>query len=268
MKKLALIFSVLTIALVSCKKDDTTPDPTPTPTPTPTPSPYVTLGTATTSNNETVTLLADDSLTVGYTKLYVTIKDANGDAMTGATVDFAPLMDMGSMQHACPIEQPSYNATSEMYEGVLVFIMSSASGTWTLDVNVNGNPASFTLNVNDSPSGIKDVGTYTGTDGGVYIVSFKRPNTWQVGMNDFEILVHKKTSMMTFPADDSFDIIFEPIMTSMGHSSTGNVDPVNTSNGHYVGQVNLSMAGDWRFHFDMQQSGVSIVGDATLDILF
>lgn len=268
MKKIALIFSVLTIALVSCKKDDTTPTTPTNPAPTPTPSPYVTLGTATTTNNETVTLYADDSLTVGHTRLYVKVEDVNGDALNGATVDFAPLMDMGTMQHACPIEQPSYNSAIEMYEGALVFIMSSASGTWTLDVNVNGNPASFTLNVNDSPAGIKDVGTYTGTDGKVYIVSFKRPNNWVVGMNDFEILIHEKATMMSFPADNGFDITFEPIMTSMGHGSSGNIDPVNTANGHYIGEVNLSMPGDWRFHFELIKSGVTIVNDATLDILF
>ncbi len=267
MKKIALIFSVLTIALVSCKKEDTTPEPTPS-NPTPTPSPYVTIGTATTSNNETVTLFADDDLSVGYTRLYFTVKDGNGTALTNATVDFAPLMDMGMMQHACPIEQPSYNSAIEMYEGALVFIMSSASGTWTLDVNVNGNPASFTLNVNDSPAGIKDVGTYTGTDGKVYIVSFKRPNNWVVGMNDFEILIHEKATMMSFPADDGFDITFEPIMTSMGHGSSGNIDPVNTANGHYIGEVNLSMPGDWSFHFELIKNGVTIVNDATLDILF
>ena len=226
------------------------------------------IGTATTSQNETVKLYAEQSVSVGYTRLFAEVKDASGSIMSGATVEFEPLMDMGMMQHACPIEQPVYNATTEKYEGALVFIMSSASGTWTVDVTVNGNPASFTVDVADAPTGVKEVGVYSGTDGKMYVVSFKRPVDWVVGSQTFDILIHRRDDIMNFPADDDFDIVFTPEMVSMGHGSTGNVDPVNLGNGLYQGTVNLSMPGDWRFHLELSKSSTIIQSDAFLDILF
>ncbi len=263
MKKIIMGALLTALVFTSCKKDEETVTPTPgTPAPT-----QVEIATATTSNNETVTLYADQSqLTTGYENMYVTIKDANGNAIENATVDYAPLMDMGMMQHACPIEQPIFDSSLKKYKGALVFIMSSAAGTWTLDVNVNGNPASFTLTVDESPT--KVVGSYTGTDGKNYFVSLLRPVNWKVGMNDIEFLLHEKVSMMSFPAVTDFTMVMTPWMTSMNHGSSNNVDPVHIGNGHYNGEVNFTMTGDWRLHLQLNQNGVEIHSDAFLDILF
>ncbi len=265
MKK--IIIGVLMSALVftSCKKEEV--EPVVESGGGPVTATKVEIGTATTSANETVTLYADNStLTTGFTNLYVKVVDGNGMEITNATVDFAPLMTMSTMSHACPIEQPVFDSSIGKYKGALVFIMSSMAGTWTLDVNVNGNPASFTLTVAEAPT--KVMGSYLGTDGATYIVSLLRPVTWDVGMNDVEFLIHKKTSMMSFPPVDDFTIVMTPEMVSMGHGSPNNVDPVFVGNGHYNGDVNYTMTGDWRLHLQLLQSGVEIQADAFLDILF
>ncbi len=224
------------------------------------------IGTSTTNQNETVELYADGTLSAGYTNMYVKIKDANNQAITNATVTFSPVMDMGTMMHSTPVEQPTYNATNERYEGVVIFIMASMGGTWTMDVNVNGNPASFDLTIAESAT--KVVGSYQGTDGNTYFVSVMRPENWQVGMNDLNVLVHRRDNMMSFPADDGFTIVLEPEMMSMGHGSPDNVDPVSTGNGHYTGQVNFTMQGDWRLHLELWKNGTQIHDDAFLDIFF
>lgn len=266
MKKIFFAALVGVMAFTSCKKEEVEPeDPT---TPTPTVPTYYEIGTATTTNSETVTLYAKTStLEAGYTKLYVKVTDAGGTAMENATLTFNPMMDMGAMQHSAPVEQPVFNATEHKYEGMVVFTMSSMSGTWTLTVNVDGNPAVFTLNIAEPAT--KMVGSYTGTDGAVYIVSLVRPFNWTVGMNDFSILINKKASMMSFPADNDFDTIeFEPEMVSMQHSSPNNGAPVAQGDGYYAGQVNYTMTGDWRLHFRLIKGGVTIVDDAYVDILF
>ncbi len=264
MKKIILTALVGAFALVSCKKEEVEPVVTTDPVVAPS---LVEIASATTSNNETVTLYGySATIEAGYTKIFAKVTDAGGTAMESATVTYSPMMDMGTMVHSAPIEQPVFNATEGKYEGAVVFIMSSMAGTWTLDVSVNGNPASFTLNVAEPATQM--VGVYTGSDSEPYVVSLVRPVSWHVGLNNFEIAIHHKASMMSFPADDDFTIEFEPEMVSMQHGSPNNVSPVLTSNGHYAGVVNYTMTGDWRLHFRLLKNGVEIVNDAYVDILF
>ncbi len=263
MKYLLLATLAGALLMTSCKKDEpttTTSDPI-------TNTPYVEIASATTSSNKTVMLYAKSgTLEAGYTPLYVKVKDGNNAAIENANVTFAPLMTMTSMSHSCPLEQPVYNTTSEYYEGVVVFTMASTSGTWTLDVDVDGETVTFQLDIAEPAT--KMVGAYMGTDNESYIVALVRPNTWTVGMNDFNIVIYHKASMMSFPADDTFTMLFEPEMVSMQHSSPNNVAPVSTGNGYYAGTVNYTMTGDWRLHFELQKNGSTIVQDAYVDILF
>lgn len=259
-----IVFAALfgTLMFASCKKDEVTPEPTPNTT-----ESMVALGTDTSSANEIVTLYAHTTaLQTGYTKLYVEVKDLNNDPITNASVTFAPLMDMGTMTHACPVEQPFFNADKNKYEGMVVFTMPSTAGNWTLDVLVNGNPVTFDLSIADAPT--KVVGSYLGTDGLSYIVTLVPPAVWTVGMNDLEILVHRKESMMSFPAENELEIVLDPEMVSMGHGSPNNISPTLVGNGHYKGKVNLTMTGDWRFHLALSKNGTLIHADAFLDILF
>ena len=264
MKKIFTGVLLSALMVTSCKKEEVQPTTENNSGGTPTPAVQIEIASATTAANETVTLYADNaSLTTGYTNLYVKVVDSTGTEITNATVDFAPLMIMSTMSHACPIEQPVYNSTIGKYKGALVFIMM---GTWALDVNVNGNPATFSLNVTNAPTRV--VASYVGSDSATYFVSLLRPVTWEVGMNDIEILVHKKASMMSFPAVNDFTMVMTPEMVSMGHGSPNNIDPVFVGNGHYNGDINYTMTGDWRIHLQLLQGGVEIHPDAYLDILF
>ena len=257
---------VLMSALVfaSCKKEEVTPDD---PTTSSTPVPLVEVSSMTNASNQTVTLYSESSdLTTGYTNFYVTVIDSLGNSVESANVEYAPLMTMTSMSHACPIEQPTFDAALGKYKGALVFIMSSMGGDWTLDVSVDGVAVQFPLVVAESDTRV--VGNYTGTDGMTYFVSVLRPTNWVVGMNDWEVLIHKRASMMSFPADNDFTIEMVPEMVSMGHGSPNNISPVSIGNGHYNGDVNFTMTGDWRMHMTLSKVGTEIHSDAYLDIVF
>jgi hypothetical protein len=90
-----------------------------------------------------------------------------------------------------------------------------------------------------------DVKTFTsGMDKYIMtLIDMKEP---VVGLNDFEIGLYKKQTMMSFPPVTSAAVSIEPTMPSMGHGSSNNVNPVHTSLGHYLGKVNFTMTGDWQ----------------------
>lgn len=266
MKKYAFLALIIgAVTLTSCKKEEV--EPTDTETNTTADTTMYLLASGTTANGETVELFAlEQQLTTGHTQFFTKVKDAAGAILTNATVIYSPLMDMGAMQHSAPVVQPSYNSATSTYGGAVVFQMSSLGGNWTMDVIVNGSPITFDLTVAESAT--KVVGVYTGTDGVNYVVSLTRPVTWEVGMNDLELMIHKKESMMSWPAVDDLEVVLEPEMPSMGHGSPNNVSPVHIGSGYYQGEVNFTMTGDWRLHLQLIRAGVEIHSDAFLDIVF
>lgn len=221
-----------------------------------------------TNNNTVITLWSDNQiLNTGYNKLYISLKNNQGAEINNATVTYVSMMDMISMKHSSPAEQPVYNSRLKLYEGAVVFTMpTSEMGTWQLEVTVNGATASFPLVINAAPQ--KNLATFVGTDANKYVLTLVPPLKWQVGINDLNILINQRASMMNFPPDNGFTIEFNPEMPSMGHGSPNNVNPVSTGSGHYKGKVNYTMTGDWRLHFKLKKNDVVIVEDAYVDILF
>lgn len=258
MNKILIGLIALALFFVSCKKEEVKPETKPIE--------KIKLGEATTAKNEKVALWADHNLVTGFHKLYVSVVDASGKNVSNASVKLMPMMDMGTMKHSSPVEQPSYNTTSGLYEGAVVFTMPSGTHSWMVNVTINEEVK--TLNVNIPDAKTKMVGSYVGTDGNKYIVAVVPDKKWEVGLNDLEIIISKNESMMSFPASDDFKIVFSPEMPSMGHGSPNNVNPVSKGSGRYKGKVNYTMTGDWRLHFKLSKNDVVIVEDATIDILF
>ncbi|RQO32179.1 hypothetical protein DBR32_00765 [Taibaiella sp. KBW10] len=260
------IFSLLFIAAAlctytSCKTKDT-------------PKPAVEsltkkqIGTARTADSYTVTLYADSNLLFsGYNRVYVTVQDPAGAATNTATVSISPVMTMTSMTHSAPFEQVVYAEAEKSYAGAVIFNMpSTADGSWAINVTVNGRSVSIPVSVTSFPTKIMSSGV--GTDNNTYIVSLVRPLVWKVGMNDIELTIHKKVSMMDFPGVDHLSLEMTPEMPSMGHGSPNNISPVSVGNGHYKGKVNYTMTGDWRLHLKLSDGNTVLLADAYIDILF
>jgi hypothetical protein len=219
--------------------DDNTPGPA-----------LMELGAVMVDSAETqVVLLAEDSVQMGFTSLYVMLKDTNGRPVSNAEVTLSPMMhmtDMG-MMHACPVEQPLVDVHG-YFRGAVVFIMASYdSGHWELGVDFHNHEndrhgtAMFEVPVRTSSK----CKTVAGTAGN-YVITLVEPLRPAVGMNDVNIAVYQRQSMMSFPAVSGFTFHMTPWMPSMGHGSPNNVDPVHSEEGHYVGAANFTMTGDWR----------------------
>ncbi len=208
---------------------------------------------------------------VGYNNIVVVLYDSLHPTVkiTDAHIHFEPLMTMGmggmTMQHASPIENPDEAAVNEVFPGAVVFTMpTTMDGSWKLGVAVHNHlydkegDASFDITVDNPTPSVCTVFTSQSADSSKLILSLLEPAAPKVGMNDIEFTIHRKASMMDFPADDSYTIEITPEMPSMGHGSPNNENPVNTGNGHYKGKVNFTMTGEWKVNALVKKAGTTI----------
>lgn len=227
-----------------------------------------------TGSRAIVVLYSNDTLKTGYNKLYVVLYDsATGTLISDSHVMLMPEMNMGMMVHSAPYENPvSETAVDGKFPCAVVFIMPSDNMMpWKLDVTVHnhsapGEPegtASFNLAVADNPTKFKSLLT---SDSTRLYLSYIQPENPVVGINDFEFLLNKRADMMSFPPDSLYTCTIYPWMPSMGHGSPNNVDPVHVGSGHYNGDVNFTMTGDWQIKIYLHKSGQT---DSTyFDLIF
>lgn len=216
-----------------------------------------------------VQLWSQKQLYMGYNNLFIALLDSvTGNFVTDAHVHLMPIMDMGTMQHSAPYENPaSTNAVNKLFPCSVVFIMSSMGGTWKLNVEIHNHQnnkegtASLTLTVNEvNPPVMKSITALN--DSSKLFVSYLKPSKLNVGINDFEITIHRRNNMMSFPPDSSYTVVLTPEMPSMGHGSPNNVNPTHSGAGHYKGKVNFTMTGEWRLNLDIFKNGAVV--DTTL----
>lgn len=209
------------------------------------------------------------TINAGYTQFYVALYDsASGARVEDAHVELTPMMNMGMMRHSAPYENPaSAKSVNHLFPCSVVFIMSSMGGSWTVDVNIHNHltdkEGSLTIPFTVAEPAKSTIKSFTAAhDGGKYFVALIEPSAPKVGINDMEIAIYKKTSMMDFPADSSLSVVLTPEMPSMGHGSPNNVNPVHIGNGHYKGKVNFTMTGLWKLNMDYM-AGAAVADTTT-----
>lgn len=256
------------LLFISCDKDDVNP------------TQDLNLMTITESvTNNTiykVTLLSDDTLFHGYNRLYFeVVKSSDQQKITNASIDLYPEMDMITMKHSAPTENPAEMANdNDLFEGAVVFIMPDTDDMkWRLKVEVHAGGMAdsvwLTIPKVKSLKEPKILNFISAADSTTkYFVSLVEPVEPKVGINDFELAVHYKKTMMSFPADDGVTVTIDPQMPSMDHGSPNNVNPVLDQNGHYKGKVNFTMTGWWRVYIDLEKDGEKLTDSAYIDITF
>jgi len=245
-----ILLSTLFIAfLASCTKSTTEVEPEVDPT-----ADLLKIGEGNFSST-TVEIFSDGEIEVGYQRLFVRLKQGGEKVVTRARVEIFPLMDMETMKHSAPYENPEAIVSENgLFEGAVVFIMSGKwMVTFTLQNLENGDSGKVTLTLDVAAS--QRVKKVTGSDSATYFVTLVEPRAPRVGMNDFEITVHKKESMMAYPAVTDVETTITPTMPSMGHGSPNNEHPVHQGRGHYRGKVNFTMSGAWRVDLQIQRGG-------------
>lgn len=246
----------LVAPFAACSNSD---DPTPEPEPTETPE-LVSLGLATTADLS-VELLSREDLKVGLNEVYFRVKRLpGGELVERATVIQRPIMHMEAMgmEHSCPCEQPALEVDEDgLFAGLVVFQMASgmAGDAWRNEVSVDLGDGSAPATVvfddlavaaNDRRKELTVTDAMGATAKAIVTLNFDGPLT--AGQNTFTVTVHQKGDMMgmVWNAIEDLTITATPDMPSMGHGSSGNIDPIHVAAGRYEGSVNLFMPGSWR----------------------
>lgn len=256
---LSLAIICVIIFLTACTKDKTEQNPTAGLT-------RITEGYVAGAGAKVEVYTKETSLTTGYTKFYLALYDSvTGKRIEDAHIHLTPTMNMGMMQHNAPFENPaSTEAVDHLFPCSVTFIMSSTGGTWTLEIEVhnhtNDKEGSITIPLTIAEPAVSRQKSFTASHNGAkYFISLINPTAAnsKVGINDMEIAIYKKESMMSWPADSSLSVVLTPEMPTMGHGSPNNVNPVHVGKGHYKGKVNFTMTGLWRLNLDFM-SGAAV----------
>ncbi len=224
----------------------------------------ITEGYANGASAKVVVYCNNANISTGYTRFYLALFDSiSGNRIEDAEINLTPKMDMGTMTHSAPYENPSSTrAERHLFPCSVTFVMPSASGNWTLKLDIKnigaGKTGSFVFPVTVSDPVLSRQKSFTANHNGAkYFISLIEPTKPKVGINDFEIAIYKKVSMMSWPADSSLSVMITPEMPTMGHGSPNNVNPIHIQNGHYKGKVNFTMTGLWRLNLDYM-SGTAV----------
>ncbi|MBD78419.1 MAG: hypothetical protein CL840_05835 [Crocinitomicaceae bacterium] len=212
-----------------------------------------------------VVIYAKEDLFTGYNFLYVlTLDSATRGLLSAGHLSINPMMDMGMHKHSSPVENPigeKPNANG-LYEAQTFFVMPSGNGTWELTVNYRNHSihkdgvAKIPVTVKQPTNRVMDSFIdSTSTNFDKVFISYVLPEKPMVGLNDMEIAIFYKKSMMEWPARSDFTVEIEPTMPSMGHGSPNNVHPTHISNGHYKGKINYSMTGMWKIDVKIMRNG-------------
>jgi hypothetical protein len=205
-----------------------------------------------TENGLTVAAYADRPLSVGFNRIYFDLH-RDEERLNSAQIEMTPMMYMEHHSHASPFEMPAQIRDEEtgLFTGWAIFTMPGGMmGSWELQVNVSEASASGVIGIDVDES--NRVKTFMTESEERYVLTWILPDDPAVGMNDLRVALHKRESMISFPAVENAKFDFEPWMPSMDHGSSNNTAPVHEAGGFYSGQVNFNMTGDWELRFDIQ----------------
>lgn len=258
-----LLFIGFTLNISSCKKDELAVDPT-------LGLSKITEGYVIGAATKVAIYSSQSTVSSGYMKFYLMLTDsATGKTIEDAHITLNPMMDMGTMKHSCPFENPvSEMAVNQLFPCAVDFIMSSMGGSWTLGITVHqhntGKEGTLNVPLTVNEPVKSKIKSFTALDNSSnkFFISLLEPIHPKVGINDIELFIARKASMMSFPADSSLSVTLTPEMPTMGHGSPNNVNPVHVGGGHYKGKVNFTMTGLWRLNLDFM-NGAAIADSAT-----
>lgn len=209
----------------------------------------------------------DSKLTDGYNKVYLQLKDQDGELISNANISWKPMMYMANMQHSSPhSEVKKAQGKQSLYEGWLVFQMAdNQSDHWKLnfEYNIAGSSYEMSGNIEVLPSSKRRVVSFSGSDNTKYVIALIEPSQPKASINDMIACVFKMASMDEFPVVDNYKVRIDPRMPSMGnHGSPNNQDLTQQVDSFYHGKLSLTMTGYWIINLMLEnQSGEILKGE-------
>lgn len=214
-------------------------------------------------------------LEVGYNEISIRIKDMASDKyVTNAAPTWMPMMHMETMNHSAPHTMLSNSEENTVYKGYIVFQMAgNATEYWEVMLNysLNGQAIEKAVRVSvvQPADGLNKTQVFTGSDNTRYILAYVNPKDPKVAINDFQAVLYKMETMMSFPMVENFKITVDPRMPGMGnHSSPNNEDLIyNAATKMYNGKLSLTMTGYWKINLKlMNESGEVLKGEDVTEL--
>ncbi len=266
-RRLAVLLSMALAACGGGSTDDTAAgsdsgDPT-APTD-PAPSVLIAAGRA---GPWSVEVRSDRALGTGIAALAVRVSAEDGTAVTDASLGVEAWRPATGL--VAPVTNgPRIGADGAYHVDVSIAQAASAAEGWTfrLEVTRAGERAVATfagLAVADR----RLAGTFT-NGGTTSILAVRFENALRVGSNPFTVTLHEAPPDAPALPVEGAAFHVEPVMPSMGHGSSGSVDPVPTgSPGTYAGSLFFSMPGDWETTITVSRAGAE-VGRVVVTVFF
>lgn len=214
---------------------------------------------------------ATGTLQQGHNAISLRIKNkTTNEYEKDVAVTWSPLMNMTSMQHACPYSPVVKTAEKEsLYNGYIVFQMAeNETEHWTLTLNYTIDGVAYTASsqIKVPASAKRRVTSFTATDGKKYVMALIDPVTPKVALNAITVGIFRMESMMKFPVVDNFKVKIDPRMPSMGnHGSPNNSDlQQSVSDQLYHGKLSLTMTGFWKINLQLLNASNEVVKGETV----
>lgn len=209
---------------------------------------------------------ASGVLQQGHNTISLRIKNkTTNEYEKNATLSWAPLMHMTSMQHACPYSAVTKTSGKEtLYNGYIVFQMAqNDTEYWKLKVNYSINGTDYSVNevISVPASAKRRVTSFMGSDGTKYVLALIEPTSPKVAINDIKMGVFKMENMMSFPIVNNYTVKIDPRMPSMGnHGSPNNVNLTQSATDLlYNGKLSLTMTGYWKINLQLLNSANEVL---------
>lgn len=232
------IILLLIIVAISCDSSDTS-----------TPELEASLLSTASIDGYSIELFSENDLRTGYNNLYWKVSK-DGEVIELDSFSAMPIMHMTQMSHSCPYTSPEKMADyTDYYQSSANFIMPSGEmGYWEVQIE-------FTTKSDEAISGEIDIDVESSwmltstqsNNGNVYFISWYAPETPKTGNQDLTFMIHKRESMMSFPAVSDAELEVYPYMDMGGGEghSTPFETPEAIGSGMYEGSINYSMSGTW-----------------------
>jgi hypothetical protein len=216
----------------------------------------------------TVRVQSDRSLGTGLVALSVRVAGADGIPVTDAGISFEARRPASGV--AAPVSNGPRPGTDGAYHLDLSLAEAApATDGWTfrIDVTRSGDVATATF-PGIAVAERKLAGTFAHGDRTI-VLAVRFDAGLRIGANPITVALHEFApgSGLPVPIGDA-TLHAVPYMPSMGHGSTGSVDPVPTGTaGVSTGSLFFSMTGDWETTFTVSRAG-SEIGRVAARVVF
>lgn len=255
-----LLISTLLGGFSSCKKKSSTPEDTTEP-PITNELTLIKIGeTYIHGAKAKAVIYANKALETGYNEIYISLLDsADGSKLNNCHVYMNPVFMEGNTSQNLPSENSNDTlAVNGYFKTAAIFTKAGTASQCYLSLAIHNHKYNLygqgSLGVTVVAQNPVKVTSLTGTDNSTFVISLISPVLPKVGINDFEIVLQKKSPGSDFAALEDYKIEIDPIMPSMGHGSPNNVNPTHSGKGHYSGKVNFTMTGLWRVNIKLSHN--------------